>query len=98
LPPTPGFSTFSVEPTICSSDTVTCSGPNSCYGQPNGQNLTLHCGDLLPCTANACSISILCPTLTDLSYLLSANGVTFYMHHAPCKLPFSMNASTIILF
>jgi hypothetical protein len=84
--------------TPCAAPTTTCSGPSTCSGSLNASNITVNCGDTLPCSTNSAVVTISCPTITDLSSIQSANSTFIYMHNVPCKLPQSFNSSQIILY
>jgi hypothetical protein len=97
LPQSFNSSSVSLIAAACSNPTTTCSGPTSCSGSMNSSNITVNCGDVLPCSANSSVISIACPSITDLSAIQSANSAIIYMQNAPCKLPHSFNSSRIVL-
>lgn len=87
----------SVTASVCSAPSTARDGV-PCSGLSNSGDMTVDCGGTLPCTANACAITIACPTLTDLSSIVNANGVDFYMHAPPCRLPLQINGCTFHLY
>jgi hypothetical protein len=97
MPVDSNATSVTVSAASCSSTPVTCSGV-PCSELTNSGDMTVDCGGTLPCTTNSCVITIACPTLTDLSSIISANGVDFYMHQPPCRLPLLINGCTFHIY